>query len=595
MTDTYAEFANHLRFHVLRQSADRPVNEKLRTLLEEALTERNPLAGNLLEDMVYVVLNHPPPTLRGGQRNVVAAINWQNVHEQTKSYLKTARYPETTISEARGCEVLFLNLVEEDGSLQAAATALWAQKWNEYWSITEAGVVGMQRYTWNQLLLKEDSRPLPMGLTWEVDLECDSGSPYFRLTKDTSRQIGLACLGSPEATLRLLKLGARSIDDRDRHAGHCAKLQPLLDLCNKIDPRGAERRSLQSVAWKVFHLVRSYAVWGGAAFISIPVVIGTADMSHTAVLSVCSKRPLSPEKYRDWSFVANVLLRPLVEEDMFGLVREHKFAEAAYSIGHPFKHRFNDVTGGVRGLDSQVKELIREINVSDAEPKNSLLDRANRLLEASDYVWSSSETCRRVSDLLNFISSLHNADLSARIHEKYLVATPYWFADHLPSVTNCLQLPFKRYFDGEEKTVNIDAETVALLHGRRVGIVPFLMSWGTCRPFDSLYDELLYELLRNTAHYGFPNPCLLRISLDLGNLTDPALIFSNFCSKESLPNKVAPDQWVEWSSGREGGLRFFNDYLTMTGIGSIRCKFEDVNTQPRFSVRLALAGLTFNN
>ncbi|MEK9135801.1 MAG: hypothetical protein AAB393_01655, partial [Bacteroidota bacterium] len=341
--------------------------------------------------------------------------------------------------------------------MKASATELWVQKWNEYWSITQDGVTHNQRYTWNHLLLKEHVQPLPMGLCWDFSPASQTHGPYFHLSERMAQTIGLGCLNARDSMSQLLKLDVQEIERRNLHDALLSELQPLLSLCNRIDKQDDERRDLPAVAWKIFHLVRSYALWGGGAFISVPVVIGTAGMSHTAVLSVCSKKPLSSQAYRDWSFMAEVLLRPLVEEDMFNLVKEHGFAEAVYSIGHPFKHRFNDLSGGVRGLFSQVEQLDFEIKnkVGDLH-RNTLLQHSGRVLETADSVCSSSETCRRVSDLMNFISSFRATDSSARLEGKYLVKTPYHFAKQLPCKDKCLPLPFTRWFNGKCKQVVIE-------------------------------------------------------------------------------------------------------------------------------------------
>jgi hypothetical protein len=195
---------------------------------------------------------------------------------------------------------------------------------------------------------------------------------------------------------------------------------------------------------------------------------------------------------------------------------------------------------------------------------------------------------------MNFIASIRTVESPESLDGKYLVKDAYRIADHFPSDQACMPIPFTRWVKGKLKTVEIDPRCLPLLKDRCVRVEPFKSAWGVSRPFDALYDELLFELLLNTVRYGYPDQCILRMWLEMEAHNPPSLMLSNLCRRETIPSNIDPGSWQPWGSGREGGLRFFSDYLSVTEAGSLLCKFEDVDSVPRFTVRLSLSGLTYN-
>jgi len=480
----------------------------------------------------------------------------------------------------------------EDQQLLDSAERLWIHKWNEYWDITQEEVARAGIYTWNHLLLKEGARPLPIGICWNPSLHSTGDVlPYFPVSKSALEQIGVGSHNTEDWIRSLLKLpvafGEVPIKEGTTSWTELSHLKAIFD---EVDGSGLETRTPSGVARKVFHLIRSYAIWGGSAFISIPVVIGTAGFSHTAVFSICTLRPLSSMEYRDWRLIAGVLLRPLLEREILDLAKQQDFVEAAYSIGHPFKHRFNDLQGSVDELYGSVTKFDRLF--AGTPDASRFAEERKDLLEIREFVYANAQTCRRVSELMNFIASLRKANSFTQLKGKYLVDVPYRFVEH---ITKYCDSPFIRYFDSRKGCVSIGPNSVDQLKQCDLRIEPFTTSlWNNMRPFNSLYDELFYELLLNTAHYGVPNDCTLHIAIDRAKPNEPALLFTNQCNRSSLPANMPAGQWHKWGTGREGGLRFFAEHLSLTDTGYVECRADHNDMNTTFNVRVVLRGLTFN-
>jgi hypothetical protein len=566
LVDPYARLGNTIRFEVLRKCAGQPPSQRLKVILEEALRGDRKIEQEL-KNVVYVVLNHPPLTLRGGKRHFVAAIN--SVHDHTATFLKGKATAAPLTTQEQNCEVLFLRPLANE-PLILSAQELWIKQWNEYWNITEYGVARKGIYTWNHLLLKEGARPVPVGLCWDSNLGKKDQAPYFYLSKDIANRIGLACLSSPNWIEQLLALPANFIEEQVKEGADLLELKPLRSIFDEVDLHGSESRTLRSVAWKIFHLVRSYAVWGGAAFISIPIVIGTASISHTAVLSLCTLKPLSYRAYREWLLIAGVLLRPLLEEEMFGLIKQLDFAEAAYSIGHPLKNRIMPIAASLEALQRNVglvtdNTIQQRLKHSVAQAKTSLY-----LLGDLGHILDVTSRCIRGQER-------EKVFLASGKHEWRNCAEPYRLVERLLAIVG---RPLPPLCNPSVQVVfqppNVDI------------IVRLWISEGTagdsCRPSNLFYDEILQELVINAARHA-NTPLDLPVVMQVGVETIPALSKSETFPAVTISNKCAPlagvnqlglreGEWFLFDAGvkcTEGGLPILTTFMQVTGLGKGAC------------------------
>ena len=360
LREPYATFRNWVRFQLLplaEQSGETTVPERLEKVLQQVFCDGNQLINKLTEDMVYIVLNHPPPNVGRVERHFVAAINWSNVDLRTKAWLSSYHPPSTPAGVQSKCKVVFLNPQPSDKKLEKVANTLWSNLWNEYWDITQNAD---KRDTWNHLLLKPRVQPLPMGLYWGDESSTDFCAAYFHLRKEVAKIICLSCLDGKNPIEELLAIKPTEIGALDASSLNLSELQPLRALCNAIDPEGNNVKNQtppDAIAWMIFHLVRSYAVWGGNSFLSIPIVIGTAKMSHTAVLSICSKKPLKMEAFREWCVVADALLRPFVEEDMFSSVKQHVHLEKYRQMMELLQRPLVELSHSIDTMQRDAQEL----------------------------------------------------------------------------------------------------------------------------------------------------------------------------------------------------------------------------------------------
>jgi hypothetical protein len=95
----------------------------------------------------------------------------------------------------------------------------------------------------------------------------------------------------------------------------------------------------------IYHLLRSYARWGGGAFISIPVVLASgADRNTSAVLSICTEGPLSSSSVLRWRLLAESILPVIASSELVTQFHVQRVAEEvalgqAEAWAHEVKNR----------------------------------------------------------------------------------------------------------------------------------------------------------------------------------------------------------------------------------------------------------------
>jgi hypothetical protein len=575
LTDPLARLEWWIRREVLPGTIGESAATRLKMILEKA-PEKSTFVKHRLDEAIYLVLNHPPLRPKKEERHFIAAMNLKAVSQATKHFLR--RLPASTLklSIDRACELLFYNN-ETDSALEQAAKWLWHQKWDHYWRITLQGEKERGLYTWNQLLLKQNARAIPLGLCWLHDTAPQKEVPYFSLSGHAAQMIGVPQF-SPSGWIEKL-LATEFTDQHIRRDSYLPDLDALLNAFNYVDPGGHERRS-GAVAWAVFNLVKYYAVWGGGAFLSIPITIGAHGLSRTAVLSLCTEKPISLPAYRDWKMISDVIFRPLVEEELATLVKRLDFAEAAYGIGHPMKNRVMPLS---RALDQL------EADITDGRSPNEL---RRSIGEA--------RTSLRIIENLGHVLDTLSRGIKKEEKERVFLAKPKdWTMQQAYDLSTAFRNICKRPLPAScSQTVNLILDEA----GQQMWIDPWIAQSGEdkCRPHDLFYDEIIQEVIINAARHSQVDPVEVRVSnAMIQNLESSffSVIVSNYCDKpQSLQELNLPSgKWKAFelsAKGAAGGLPILTTFLQTTGLGKeLLVRIDAEQRGIRFSVALPFEGL----
>jgi len=587
LTDPYARLGERVRRRILPYTLGNPTPDRLMAILKAAVRALDQIPQSPLKDVVYVVLNHPPlmSATNDSERHFVAAINGTNVAPQTVQYLQELTRTRETTEAPTGCKVW---LFHADGlsALEDAVQRFWSKTWGQYLAITHDGVK-QNKYTWNQLLLKDAAHPFPLGLYWKEHRAADIAAPYFRLTPALAADIGLPNPDSPEWLPSLL----RDVD-LSPPALNCYydSLDPLLRLFDEIDRAGEDMRKPADVAWAIYHLIRKYAVWGGNAFLSVPILIGaeTHRIWRTAVLSICTVKPLDVLAYREWKIIAGVLLRPLVEEEMGDMINKLQFAHAAYDLAHFIKNRQMPLSYALDTLENQLS--------FSGLPRNEL----HRYLQTVRGCW------KRLTDG-SHILDVHAHAIETRRKEGVFLQGgkkgEWTTSGRVYDVRGALT-----QFCKHPRPQNVSqAMTLEFLVDGQIVVAADWIE-GSCRPSDTIYDGIVEELVINAARHSNVDPVQLRVDcvpaktvsggMPVNNSL--ALVVSNFCSSPAALTKLELTQgkWHRWKSHGHGGMPHFSRFLEASNLSDglfVRIDPETDNALGidgiRFSVAIPFNGL----
>lgn len=192
--------------------------------------------------------------------------------------------------------------------------ASWRRVWQHY-RTTTAILEKHGLTTWNQLLLMRSRKPKPFGVVWmpandepplrhggymsvtdEDFLACDLPQLSGSLTADEFCRT--AC---PRGTCRFA-----AITDA------VASIQPSLPpVC--LDARRSIRVLAKCLA---YHLLRCYSIWGGTAFLSIPIPLHGGQPGGVSVLSLCTTTALGDTDVLNWTHVATRIFTRLSGEEL---------------------------------------------------------------------------------------------------------------------------------------------------------------------------------------------------------------------------------------------------------------------------------------
>lgn len=271
------------------------------------------LIGSRLEDyeragvnhgIVYLVLNH---ARWDGGRHFVAWLDGSKVPPMVEGASAAEGPPPAD------AVVVVTGPTERRSPLHDA----WLRVWADY-QRTSAALAKMELTTWNHLVLEHARSPRPLGLAWGDVLR--NHRHYVALAASTLAHVGI------DPTLAAGADGARFLA-LEHEEGQCplAALEKRLERLEPVGLHGAldagDNSRLHALAACVsYHLLRSYAVWGGTAFISLPALNRAPDRGAASVLSLCSTEPLPIREVLNWSHLASIILSPIAGEEKHALL-----------------------------------------------------------------------------------------------------------------------------------------------------------------------------------------------------------------------------------------------------------------------------------
>jgi hypothetical protein len=541
----------------------------------------------LNENVVYFVLNGTD--IRTGERAFVAGLNWANLSPALidrrffdNNLAFTDRYPQNNSSDNTR---LFSTKHEPKETLDSNKEYVnhcWSLVWEDYLNLTMEEEKN-NLFTFNHWLLNKTNNPFNIGLYWGYEQEqekVDNG--YFFLPEETVRKLGSESLKNDDFHTLLLP---ERPEDKWPKMPYDRALMEVKTHFGWMEQQEEMYNTIGSIAFSVYHVIRSYGCWGGRAFYSIPVYYGAGSDKAVCVLSVCSKHPLDERMIERWTLVANTIFKDIVLHEVY-LFKELQikadFIVANYSLGHNLKNRVLDA-------DTKIDEIRREI----ADVLDQAVDaEGNGVLRKHKILTDIGNVGLQVKSLANTGNLL---DLVARaMTEKYTNVFALKRDWHTATALNLRR--FIVAFYGEKFIVVSKLGNFAGLNIRELSHDSTVQPWllhstenTLLRPADFVYEEIFFELFVNALGYGQScvvgdrNVVLITIRDEGGRIS-----ITNTPSKPLLENK----KFSQLSDGEEysvdkighGGLLYINNFLRITKTGSLCIRVD--KTANLFSVIL---------
>jgi hypothetical protein len=561
-----------------------PLNAALARLVDSRAIghEADEVRRRLLEPIVYIVANHVPLSSSssefGFQRSVAAVAKRGSFHAPR---VQAAEIPGGDhLANGFDCSLNFFGNAKRDDVAEHTAANLWISRWREYLEITDKGKpTGF--LTWNQFLLTNARRPHELGATWVWSDEQPAVSHYVRVDNSLLDILGLPChepgLDS-EWNTRVWRSPPEPVLQKsaDKDPG----VQLLVERSRRMRPE--TEWTSATASWALYQLLRSYAIWGGGSFLSVPLAFGATDVTQaTCVLSLCTDHPLSGREVLRWRSIGREIFQPLIAREAESLVRQdaanRQYVHSTYGMGHALKHR--------------VMPLRREIHnalgfAADAQLKACLL-LAEQLATG----------VRGFGVLLHFFSQVRKAGSEgmAAVTKDVTTTEPLLVGRKLNELLQGLS-PTSGSRADARVTPTGDPSMID-----RMILRPFIFNskaGALVRAVNEFYEELLYEICVNAANYAplIENDAGSRVEIDVAVTPEVAIIISNSFDATRTGNRfprIAPGEWVEWPTKDSdgGGLYYSALALTMTGTGRVLLRWTNDRGLGQFNVRLELRGL----
>lgn len=280
--------------------------------------------------LVYMVLNAPLSQDHHEERVFVAVL-----HPSITTPLERQERRVPSPDTGHACDVVFFRRrfgpYRDQGS-RAQLETRWKDEWSDYSSITDEKLVH-NVYTWNQFLLHGCRVPMALGLTWRWHSDRPHADRYVRLDRGLAKNLGLPML----TRRRRPWLDKLALSPRDAPRAEPGAAEKLAPLWKAMHPNPSVDVPA-TVTSSVYYLARSFAIWGGDGFMSVPVLLSAQEgLRAAAVLSVCTRPSLTDAELLAWQSVAvacfaSAAAAELSEhEGVMGRVR------ALEGIGHAMK------------------------------------------------------------------------------------------------------------------------------------------------------------------------------------------------------------------------------------------------------------------
>jgi hypothetical protein len=247
--------------------------------------------------LVYMVLNAPLSQDHHEERVFVAVLHPSIATPQER---QERQAPSTGVGH--GCDVVFFRrrfgqFRDQGGRDQLEAR--WKEEWSDYTSITDEKLIH-NIYTWNQFLLHGCRVPMALGLAWRRYAERPVADRYVRLDRGLARDLGLPAL----ARRRRLWRDKLVLSPRDAPTPEPGAAERLVPLWRAMHPNPSVDLPT-TVTASVYYLARSFAIWGGDGFMSVPVLLSAQEgLRAAAVLSLCTRPTLTDAELLAWQSVA---------------------------------------------------------------------------------------------------------------------------------------------------------------------------------------------------------------------------------------------------------------------------------------------------
>jgi len=255
--------------------------------------------------------------------------------------------------------------------------------------------------------------------------------------------------------------------------------------------------------------------------------------------------------------------------------RNADLAENVYAIGHPLKHRLGRVR---QAVDTELEALrVEPFVLEDA------LYHCHRARKFTSRVECTAMTMDLMANLCQ-----HDGDLR-RIKAGFLSASPYMLGERFRAILGDSRTAGELVAISEEDLAGLD----------QIQVRPFIQRMeATCRLFDAFYDDILFELISNSARHADAAEIKVDVGLSVPGEsanTQTYITMSNPTRERVFDRlNLVPEVWRHWQTDRngpKGGLRLLASQLRMTGAGVLLARPHMRGDQWWFSLAVGLSGL----
>lgn len=522
----------------------------------------------LTHDVVYFVLN----TIELGQtrRAFVAGMNWANLNEDVKNGRLIENCQEDLLPVNGTARIFSTNSERLSQNQDITVGTSWKCIWAEYSRITTVKASAeMPLLTLNHWLLNFARNPQNIGFYWGNDTS-DADDCYLQLNGNLLQSIGLFPVNN-FYQVPIERQGKKLI---------APEIVAILNSFRDMDCTDKRVETPESMAFCIYHLLRSYGCWGGTAFLSIPVVYGNRNFPKTGVLSVCTTKPMNQVQVMLWSLVANTLFKDIMFANLDKLVNKAMLVQSTYGIGHLFKTRTALVLTDFDAIREDIKDALNHVaarlDALEAEANDNLLlenvlqflrDKQREIELQSADVRTNINQVNSISNVLDIISrTLETNDWQVFLEkDKWHARNPLNFSQGIETWAKHLVRDNKKPVIRSEIPFPIQIEC----------FIPD--GEGAARPADFLYEETVAEIIinglkhgrksgKNSVDFTFGYDAEEKICF-LGNLVNDDEWSKN--EKRLQNGELKTGVWLSADSFSFGGIYYLHRLFKQTRAGEL--------------------------